>query len=73
MKARHAMLAALAAAVTLTAVAAAGPDAAKRRFTFTENGVRFSFNVAPRPPGAFTPVKSISTNKLPAGPISLNK
>jgi hypothetical protein len=66
-------LAALAAAVTLTAVAAAGPDAAKRRFTFTEDGVRFSFNVAPRPPGAFTPVNSISTQKLPAGPISLNK
>jgi hypothetical protein len=66
-------LAALAAAVTLTAVAAAGPDAAKRRFVFTEKGVRFSFNVAPRPPGAFHPVKSISTDKLPAGPISLNK
>ena len=73
MKARHAMLAALAAALTLTAVAAAGPDAAKRRYTFTENGVRFSFNVAPRPPGAFAPVKSIATDKLPAGPISLNK
>jgi hypothetical protein len=66
-------LAALAAAVTLTVVAAAGPDAAKRRYTFTEDGVRFSFNVAPRPPGAFTPVKSIATDKLPAGPISLNK
>jgi hypothetical protein len=66
-------LAALAAALTLTAVAAAGPDAAKRRFAFTEDGVRFSFNVAPRPPGAFTPVNSISTQKLPAGPISLNK
>lgn len=73
MKARHAMLAALAAAVTLTAVAEAGPDAATRTFTFTENGVQFSFNVAPRPPGAFTPVESISTNKLPGGPISLNK
>ena len=73
MKARHAILAALAAAVTLTAVAAAAPDAAKRRFTFTEDGVRFSFNVAPRPPGAFVPVKSIATDKLPAGPISLNK
>ena len=66
-------LAALAAAVTMTAVAAAAPDAAKRRYTFTENGVQFSFNVAPRPPGAFHPVKSISTDKLPAGPISLNK
>ena len=66
-------LAALAAAVTLTAVAAAAPDAAQRRFTFTEDGVRFSFNVAPRPPGAFNPVKSIATAKLPAGPISLNK
>ena len=31
MKARHALLVALAAAVTLTAVAAAGPDAAKQR------------------------------------------
>ena len=31
MKARHAILVALAAAVTLTAVAAAGPDAAKQR------------------------------------------
>jgi hypothetical protein len=31
MKARHAVLAALAAAVTLTSVAAAGPDAAKQR------------------------------------------
>ena len=67
------MLAALATALTLTAVAAAGPDAAQRRYTFTENGVRFSFNVAPRPPGAFHPVKSIATDKLPAGPISLNK
>ena len=66
-------LAALAAAVTLTAVAAAGPDAAKRRFAFTENGVRFSFNVAPRPPGAFVPVNSIRTDKVPGGPISLNK
>lgn len=66
-------LAALAAAVTLTALAVAAPDAAKRRFTFTEDGVRFSFNVAPRPPGAFHPVKSIATDKLPAGPISLNK
>ena len=73
MKARHAILAALAAALTLTAVAAAGPDTAKRRFTFTEDGVRFSFNVAPRPPGAFGPVKSIATDRLPAGPISLNK
>ena len=73
MKARHAILAALAAAVTLTAVAEAGPDAAQRRFTFTENGVRFSFNVAPRPPGAFGSVESISTDKLPGGPISLNK
>jgi hypothetical protein len=66
-------LAALAAAVTLTAVAAAGPDATQRRFTFTEDGVRFSFNVAPRPPGAFVPIESIATDKLPAGPISLNK
>lgn len=73
MKALSLCLAALAAAVTLTAVAAAGPDAAKRRFTFTENGVRFSFDVAPRPPGAFQPVKSIATDKLPAGFISLNK
>ena len=73
MKARHAILVALAAAVTLTSVAAAGPEAAKRGYTFTENGVRFSFNVAPRPPGAFHPVKSISTDKLPGGPISLNK
>ena len=31
MRARHALLVALAAAVTLTAVAAAGPDAAKQR------------------------------------------
>ncbi len=31
MKARHAILVALAAAVTLTSVAAAGPDAAKQR------------------------------------------
>ena len=35
MKARHAMLVALAAAVTLTAVAAAGPDAAKQRVVIT--------------------------------------
>lgn len=66
-------LAALAAAVTLTAVAAAEPEAAKRTFVFTEDGVRFSFNVAPRPPGAFHPVTSIATDKLPGGPISLNK
>jgi hypothetical protein len=73
MQARYGMLAALAAAVTLTAVAEAGPDAAQRTYTFTEKGVRFSFNVAPRRPGAFRPVKSIATDKLPAGPISLNK
>ena len=35
MKARHALLVALAAAVTLTAVAAAGPDAAKQRVVIT--------------------------------------
>ena len=73
MKAIQAMLVALVAAIILTSVAAAGPDATKRKFTFTENGVQFSFNVAPRPPGAFHPVKSIATDKLPAGPISLNK
>jgi len=35
MKARHAMLVALVAAVTLTTVAAAGPEAAKQRVVFT--------------------------------------
>ena len=73
MKAIQALLASLVTAIILTSVAAAGPDATQRRFTFTEDGVRFSFNVAPRPPGAFVPVKSIATDKLPAGPISLNK
>ena len=73
MRVRQAVLVALAAAATLAAGAAAGPDAATRRFAFSEDGVRFSFNVAPRPPGAFDTVRSIATNKLPAGPISLNK
>jgi hypothetical protein len=73
MKTLNLGLAALVAAATLTAVAAAAPAAAKRTFVFTENGVRFSFNVAPRPPGAFHPVRSIATDKLPGGPISLNK
>jgi hypothetical protein len=35
MKVRHAVLVAFAAAVTLTSVAAAGPDAAKQRVAFT--------------------------------------
>jgi hypothetical protein len=60
-------LAALAAAVTLTAAAAAGPD--DGRFTVTEDGVQFSFNV----PGGWSRFKSLSTDKLPGGPISLNK
>jgi hypothetical protein len=46
MKARHAMLVALAAAVTLTAVAAAGPDAAKQRVVIT-SGASQTTQVAP--------------------------
>jgi hypothetical protein len=38
MKARYAMLVALAAAVTLTSVAAAGPDAAKQRMAIMTKG-----------------------------------
>ena len=38
MKARHAVLVALAAAVTLTSVAAAGPDAAKQRVAIMTKG-----------------------------------
>ena len=64
-RARHAMLAALAAAVTLTAVAEAGPDAATRTFTFTENGVQFSLVWRLDRRGHSLPVESISTNKLP--------
>ena len=37
MKARHAVLVALVAAVTLTSVAAAGPDAAKQRVAISMN------------------------------------
>lgn len=39
MKARHAALVALGAAVTLTSVAAAAPDAAKQRVAITSKGV----------------------------------
>jgi hypothetical protein len=39
MKARHAVLVALVAAVTLTSVATAGPDAAKQRVTITTKGL----------------------------------
>jgi hypothetical protein len=39
MKARHAVLVALAAAVTLTSVAAAGPEAAKQQVVITSKGV----------------------------------
>ena len=46
MKARHAMLVALAAAVTLTAVAAAGPEAAKQRVVIT-SGASQTNQVAP--------------------------
>jgi hypothetical protein len=46
MKARQAILAALAAAVTMTAVAAAGPDAAKQRVVIT-SGASQTTQVAP--------------------------
>ena len=39
MKARHAVLVAFAAAVTLTSIAAAGPDAAKQRVAIMTKGV----------------------------------
>jgi hypothetical protein len=39
MKARYPVLVALAAAVTLTSVAAAGPDAAKQRVAITSKGM----------------------------------
>src|SRR5215203_3520764 len=52
MKARHAILVALAAAVTLTSVAAAGPEAAKQRVVISikdpENG---TFVLTPKQPG----------------------
>ena len=63
MKARHALLVALAAAVTLTAVAAAGPDAAKQRVAISwknpENG---TFVLTPLQPG---------TLKRDSGTVSL--
>lgn len=54
MKARHAMLVALAAAVTLTAAAAAGPGAAKQRVAITSNGV---LNLNAFGKFAFTPLQ----------------
>jgi hypothetical protein len=70
MKARQAILVVLAAAVTLTAVAAAAPDSRKPwRLVVTEAGVRFSFRV----PRWWESFSSIPTKKSPSGPISLNK
>ena len=54
MKARHALYVALAAAVTLTAVAAAGPSAAKQRVAITSNGV---LNATAFGTFAFTPLQ----------------
>jgi len=46
MKVRHAVLAALAAAGTLTSAAAAGPDAAKQRVALVSHGVGANPNAA---------------------------
>ena len=63
MKARHAILVALAAAVTLTAVAAAGPDAAKQRVAISmKNPGDGTFVLRPLQPG---------TLKRDSGTVSL--
>jgi hypothetical protein len=62
MKARHAMLAALAAAVTLTSVAAAGPDAAKQR-------VAIDMKIYPQKTFVLTPQQAGSL-KVDSGRIS---
>jgi hypothetical protein len=77
MKARHAVLVALAAAVTLSSVAAAGPDAAKQRVgttmknlppvahgkvSRTVEGVRFSF-VVPRTGWGNGPIEQVGRTK----------
>ena len=51
MKARHAMLVALAAAVTLASVAAAGPDAAKQRVAISMKMGNGTFVLTPKQPG----------------------
>jgi len=54
MKALHAVLVALAAAVTLTSVAAAGPEAAKQRVSFTTQAAQTT-TVSP---AVFTPLQA---------------
>ena len=63
MKARRALLVALVAAVTLTAVAAAGPDAAKQRVAISMKGL---------PNGTFvlTPLQA-GTLKPDSGTVSI--
>ena len=64
MKARHAMLVALAAAVTLTAVAAAGPHAAKQR-------VAIDLKLWPQKTFVLTPLRA-GPLKTDSGTISHN-
>jgi hypothetical protein len=64
MKARHAMLVALAAAFVLTSVAAAGPDAAKQR-------VAIDMKVYPQGTFVLTPLQAGSL-KRDSGTISSN-
>jgi hypothetical protein len=67
MKALHAVLVALVAAVTLTSVAAAGPDAAKQRVAFTTQAAETTtvspFVLTPLQTGALKP----DSGKLVAG------
>ena len=51
MKARHALLVALVAAVTLTSVAAAGPEAAKQRVAISMKMGNGTFVLTPKQPG----------------------
>ena len=69
MKARHAMLVALAAAVTLTSVAAAGPDAAKQRVAISmKNPGNGTFVLRPLQPGTLKRDSGTVSLRLQRGP-----
>lgn len=73
MKARHAVLVAVAAAVTLTSVAAAGPEAAKQRVSITTQAAQTTqvspFALTPLQAGAIKP----DSGKLIAGSLATDR
>ena len=69
MKARHAILVALVAAVTLTSVAAAGPDAAKQRVAISmKNPGNGTFVLTPMQPGRLRRDSGTVSVRLQRGP-----